>query len=84
LTNALKHARATKFQARLSFASDVVRLELRDNGDGFVVESKNGGGFGLIGMKERAEQMRATLKISSKPGAGTKIVAVSPYHHPFG
>jgi signal transduction histidine kinase len=38
----------------------------------------------LIGMKERAEQMRATLKISSKPGAGTKIVAVSPYHHPFG
>ena len=84
LTNALKHARATKFQTRLSFASDVVRLELRDNGDGFVVESKNGGGFGLIGMKERAEQMRATLKISSKPGAGTKIVAVSPYHHPFG
>ena len=40
LTNALKHARATKFQARLSFASDAVRLELRDNGDGFVVESK--------------------------------------------
>lgn len=81
LTNALKHAHATEFQARLSFDSGAVRLELRDNGDGFVVGAVHGGGFGLIGMKERAEQIGATLTVLSEPGAGTDIVAVSQYQH---
>ncbi len=79
LTNSLKHAHATKFQAQLSFNPDAVYLELQDNGDGFNVGNANGGGFGLIGMKERAEQIGATVDVSSKPGAGTSIVAVSPY-----
>jgi PAS domain S-box-containing protein len=79
LANALKHARATRFQARLSFASEVVRLELCDNGQGFVVDCVNGRGIGLIGMKERAQQIGATLEVTSKPGNGTTIVAVSAY-----
>ena len=79
LTNSLKHAHATKFQAQLSFNPDAVYLELQDNGDGFNVGNSNGGGFGLLGMKERAEQIAATVDVSSKPGAGTSIVAVSPY-----
>jgi signal transduction histidine kinase/FixJ family two-component response regulator len=79
LSNALKHACATKFQAQLSFDSHAVRLELRDNGKGFVVGYANGGGIGLIGMSERAEQIGATLAVTSKPGTGTKIIAVSPY-----
>jgi PAS domain S-box-containing protein len=79
LTNSLKHAHATKFQAQLSFNPDAVYLELQDNGDGFNVGDANGGGFGLIGMHERAEQIGATVDVSSKPGAGTSIVAVSPY-----
>jgi signal transduction histidine kinase len=79
LTNALKHAHATEFRAHLCFDSGAVRLELRDNGDGFVVDAVNGEGFGLIGMKERAEQIGATLTILSETGAGTEIVAVSPY-----
>ena len=79
LSNALKHACATRFQARLSFDSDAVRLELRDNGKGFVVDSANGGGIGLIGMSERADQIGARLAVTSKPGRGTKIIAVSPY-----
>ena len=79
LTNALKHAHATKFNARLSFDSDAVYLELHDNGDGFDVDATNGGGIGLIGMKERADQIGATVRVISKPGKGTKITAVSPY-----
>jgi signal transduction histidine kinase len=82
LTNALRHARATKFQARLSFDSEAVRLELRDNGNGFVVDRVNGRGIGLIGMKERAGQIGATLTITSEPGAGTTIIAVSPVEQP--
>jgi signal transduction histidine kinase len=79
LTNALKHAHATKFNTRINFDSEAVHLELRDNGDGFDVDGINGGGIGLIGMKERAEQIGATVKVISEPGKGTKITAVSPY-----
>lgn len=79
LSNALKHAHPTEFQARLAFDSNAVRLELYDNGKGFVVGRANDGGLGLLGMKERAEQIGATLKISSEPGVGTKITAISPY-----
>jgi len=81
LTNALKHAHATKFDARLSFDSDAVYLELRDNGIGFIVNGMNDGGIGLIGMKERADQIGATVKVVSEPGKGTKIIAVSPYQN---
>jgi PAS domain S-box-containing protein len=82
LTNALKHARATEFEARLSFEAEAVRLELRDNGDGFVVDDANGAGFGLIGMRERAEWIGGALTITSELGTGTTIVAVSPYQQP--
>jgi PAS domain S-box-containing protein len=77
LSNALKHAHPTEFHIRLCFKSDAVRLELFDNGKGFVVGQTNGG-VGLLGMKERAEQIGATLTISSEPGKGTKVIAVSP------
>jgi PAS domain S-box-containing protein len=82
LSNVLKHANATRFQARLSFDSDAVRLELCDNGKGFVADWANGGGIGLIGMRERAEQIGARLAVTSKPGNGTKIIAVSAYQEP--
>jgi signal transduction histidine kinase len=84
LTNTLKYAHASRFQAQLTFDSDAVRLELTDNGDGFVVDGANGGGFGLLGMKERADQIGATLELASEPGKGTKITAVSPYYNPLG
>src|SRR5206468_12964825 len=79
LTNALKHAHATRFHARLNFDSDAVYLELRDNGVGFIVDGMNDGGIGLIGMQERADQIGATVKVTSEPGKGTKITAMSPY-----
>jgi signal transduction histidine kinase len=82
LSNALKHACATRFQAQLSFDSAAVRLELRDNGKGFVVGCANGEGIGLIGMRERAEQIGATLAVTSKPGSGTRIIALAPYQQP--
>ena len=36
---------------------------------------------GLIGMKERAEHIGATFSILTKPGEGTKIIAVAPYQN---
>jgi PAS domain S-box-containing protein len=79
LTNALKHTHASEFRAKLSFEAEAVRLELCDNGDGFVVNDASGAGFGLIGMRERIKRIGGTLTITSEPGAGTTIIAVSPY-----
>jgi PAS domain S-box-containing protein len=79
LTNALKYARPHNFETRLIFNSKELRLELRDDGDGFKVKAPRGG-FGLAGMRERVEQMGGTLTITSARGKGTKIVVALPYN----
>ncbi len=78
LTNALRYARARKFQTRLSFTGRQIRLELHDDGDGFKLTAPHDG-MGLIGMRERAAQMGGTLKINTARGKGTKIVVSIPY-----
>jgi PAS domain S-box-containing protein len=74
LTNALKYAHAKHFRTRLICNAKEVRLELSDDGDGFPVKDRHDG-FGLIGMRERAEEMGGQLKIVSSPGRGTTITA---------
>jgi PAS domain S-box-containing protein len=80
LTNTLKYARPHNFETRLIFNSKELRLELRDDGDGFRVKGQHDG-MGLAGMRERAEQMGGTLKIASTRGKGTTIVVTVPYNH---
>jgi PAS domain S-box-containing protein len=79
LTNALKYAHPRNFETRLNFNLKELRLELRDDGDGFTVRDRHDG-FGLAGMRERVEQMGGTLKITSARGEGTKIVVALPYN----
>jgi PAS domain S-box-containing protein len=78
LTNALRYAHPRNFEARLSSDEKQLRLELRDDGDGFDVRDQHDG-FGLAGMRERTEQMGGTLKITTARGKGTKIVVTLPY-----
>src|SRR5438045_581913 len=61
LTNTLKYAHATRFEARLSFNATEVRLELQDNGVGFKING-NHDGFGLTGMQERVTQMGGAMR----------------------
>src|SRR5262245_9242251 len=56
LTNVLRHAQATKFNARLVFDKAEIRLTLQDNGKGFDPAGRHDG-FGLHGMRERVEGM---------------------------
>jgi signal transduction histidine kinase len=78
LTNALRYAQATRFEARLSFHATEVHLELHDNGVGFKTNGHHDG-FGLTGMQERVTQMGGVLSVMSARGKGTKIVVASPY-----
>ena len=79
LTNALKYAHPRNFETRLNFNTKQLRLELRDDGDGFEIHDRHDG-FGLSGMRERVEQMGGNLKITSARGKGTKVVVILPYN----
>jgi PAS domain S-box-containing protein len=79
LTNALKYAHSRNFETLLSFNRNELRLEFRDDGDGFDLEEQHDG-FGLAGMRERSEQMGGTLNIISARGKGTKITLTLPYN----
>jgi PAS domain S-box-containing protein len=77
LTNALKYAHARNFETRLSYKAKKLRLELRDDGDGFKAKDRHDG-VGLSGMRERVEQMGGELEIRSSRGKGTKITVLLP------
>ena len=77
LTNALKYAHPRNFETKLIFNKEGLRLELRDDGDGFKLKEQHDG-FGLAGMRERVEQMGGILKISSAKGKGTNVVVTLP------
>jgi PAS domain S-box-containing protein len=77
LTNTLKYAHARNFETRLSYKAKELRLELRDDGDGFKVKDQNDG-VGLTGMRERVEQMGGELEVTSSRRKGTKITVLLP------
>ena len=77
LTNVLRHARASTFNVLLVFDSREIRLNLRDDGCGFDPKRRQEG-FGLKGMRERAEGMGGHLSIESANGKGTMISIALP------
>jgi signal transduction histidine kinase len=76
MTNALKHAEATRIEVELRFAEDRLTMIVRDDGRGFDADhppSASTGHFGLYGMRERAIKLEADLRVTSRPGEGTAI-----------
>jgi signal transduction histidine kinase len=87
LSNAVKHAGASRITIRLSADSSAVRLSVRDDGAGFdphVIELRDDaddgrdGGYGLTTMRERAHALGGVLDIRSSPGRGTVVEAAIP------
>lgn len=78
LNNVAHHAQASQAWVEISFSPTALKVEIRDNGTGFVVpassrEFTQKGHFGLLGLHERAEIIGAELCIQSKPGQGTRV-----------
>lgn len=71
LTNASKHAAASRTEVALTYA-DTVTLVVGDDGVGFDLDQPKQG-FGLIAMRERASEIGAVLSIRSVPGSGTEL-----------
>lgn len=81
INNAVKHAQAERISVNLVFDTRRVQLIVRDDGRGFdnhATRNEGAGHFGLIGMRERVEQMGGTLSIQSAKGSGTEVVADVP------
>jgi signal transduction histidine kinase len=72
LTNAVKHAGATRVDVVVRETAEALFITVRDDGGGFD-PAEQSPGFGLVGMRERIALARGTLELRSAPGAGTAV-----------
>ncbi len=82
IANSLRHAEPSVLRIRVDYAPTSVLLTVEDNGKGF--ESAMGSrGFGLQGMRKRAEAVAAGLEIVSSPATGTRVQVNAPVPRPL-
>jgi signal transduction histidine kinase len=81
LTNSVKHANAKEVRICLAWEDGELSLRIADDGQGFeeVADSwKEGGHFGLLGMRERAQRLGGELQFHSETGHGTEVEVKVP------
>ncbi len=81
LRNVSKYSHAHTVQTELHCNPDSLVLSVSDDGIGFDPAMVNGGGLGLISMRERMRLVGGELAIRSQPGGGTRIEARVPIVH---
>jgi signal transduction histidine kinase len=86
LNNIIKHSQASHVNIYLQFEDKNVRINVRDNGIGFDLDQAkqtrtSRPSLGLAGMEERAALLGGTVIVQSRPGYGTEVEALIPYHH---
>ncbi|MGA8206705.1 MAG: GAF domain-containing protein [Candidatus Dormiibacterota bacterium] len=80
LSNVERHAVANRLRLDLIVRSGRLKLRIADDGVGFEVRGVHqvAPGLGTIGMRERLQLTGGCLRIWSRPGRGTVVVATSP------
>ena len=81
LVNAFRHSSASTVEVEVDYASNYLRVMVRDDGRGIdpdVLQTGREGHWGLVGMRERSESIGGKLKLRSRVGAGTEIELVVP------
>jgi signal transduction histidine kinase len=74
LTNVERHARATRARVLWRCNGTSAALEITDNGQGFPIgQAGRLDSYGILGMRERASSIGATLELSSEVGRGTRV-----------
>ncbi len=76
LTNVERHAQATRARVLWRCNGISAALEVTDNGQGFPIGTAGRlDSYGILGMRERASSIGATLELSSQVGRGTRVRA---------
>jgi signal transduction histidine kinase len=75
LTNAAKHAGASRVEVSVRRHGASLQVEIRDDGSGGANPSR---GSGLVGMADRVAVLGGRLEVSSQPGSGTVVHADIP------
>jgi signal transduction histidine kinase len=86
IANAYVHSEAATIEVEVQYARTQLSLLVRDDGRGIessILQSGRDGHWGLSGIRERSRRIGATLKLRSRPGAGTEIELVVPGHIAF-
>jgi len=81
LANIRKHSRARRAWVSVTAENGTATITVGDNGCGFEPDSHRSpskSSFGLQAMQERADLVRGSLEVTSKPGQGTEIVVRLP------
>ena len=82
LRNAYHHAHAHRIEAEIQYGAHMLRLRIRDDGQGIdpkvLQEGGKSGHWGLRGLRERAERIGAKLDFWSEAGAGTEVQLAVP------
>ena len=80
VNNIIKHSGASEAKIRIEKSGGRILLSIADNGKGIPAEQKSSvpgkGGFGLVGIRERAAVLRGLVKIQSRTGSGTVLTIV--------
>jgi signal transduction histidine kinase len=75
LTNAAKHARASRVRVSMRRSADKLTIEVNDDGIGGAVLASDGG---LLGLQDRLDVLGGTLWLVSHPNQGTTVLATIP------
>jgi two-component system sensor histidine kinase DegS len=83
LRNIAKHAKASRAEVKVEFQVDKVKVSITDDGIGFELPENLGslpqsGKLGLTGLRERAQLLGGTLKITSELKKGTSVIIEAP------
>jgi len=79
LTNVIRHANASSISIDLLNQSDTIILKIADNGQGIPADKPTSGkSFGIIAMRQRAQQCGGTIEFSSLSKKGTNLVIKIP------
>ena len=76
LTNVRRHSGSSICRVKMAFAARPFLIEVADEGRGFV--AKRSGGYGLVGMRERAAGIGGRLEVVSTEGRGTTVFLFGP------
>ena len=78
ITNTVRHSGARRVDLELGYQRRQLHLRVVDDGCGIASGAPAPGHYGLLGMRERAEDAGGQLSIESRPGAGVAVFAQFP------